>query len=147
MDNTRTACDYKSGTLPSCAPLALAYTPMQQCSTPKYDTNEALIRGTLFPGLDLPFMNIVNTKSMTDTALGELMALRFVCDELKLYLDTHSGDTEAFCLLKNMLELAKEAHKRYVAKYGPVKFDDLEMSDSYNWLNGPWPWNYSETEV
>lgn len=147
MDDTRTACDYKSGDLPSCAPLALAYTPMQQSSTPKYDTNEALIRGTLFPGLDLPFMNIVNTKSMTDTALGELMALHFVCDELRLYLDTHSGDGEAFALLKNMLELTKEAHKRYVAKYGPVKFDDLEMSGSYNWLDNPWPWNYSEAEV
>lgn len=147
MDDTRTACDYKSGTLPSCAPLALAYTPMQQCSTPKYDTNEALIRGTLFPGLDLPFMNIVNTKSMTDTALGELMALHFVCDELRLYLDTHSKDAEAFRLLKNMLELTKEAHKRYVEKYGPVRFDDLEMSDCYNWLDNPWPWNYSEAEV
>lgn len=146
MDD-KCSCDYKSGTLPSCAPLAMAYTPMQQSVTPKYDTNEALIRGTLFPGLDLPFMNIVNTKSMTDTALGELMALHFVCDELRLYLDTHSRDTEAFRLLKSMIELTKEAHKRYVAKYGPVKFDDLEMSETYDWLDNPWPWNYTQTEV
>ena len=53
-------CDYKNGMLPECAPLALAYTPMQQCSEPAYDGKMALARGTLFPGLDLPFMNMVN---------------------------------------------------------------------------------------
>lgn len=147
MDDKYTPCDYKSGNLPLCAPLAMAYTPMQQSVTPKYDASEALIRGTLFPGLDLPFMNIVNTKSMTNTALGELMALHFVCDELRLYLDTHSSDSEAFSLLKDMIELTKEAHKRYVAKYGPINFGDLGMSDNYNWIDNPWPWNYTETEV
>lgn len=147
MENNNSACGYKSGSLPQCAPLAMAYTPMQPGVTPKYEAGEALIRGTLFPGLDLPFMNIVNTKSMTNTALGELMALHFVCDELRLYLDTHSGDSEAFSLLKEMMELTKEAHKRYAAKYGPVSFDDLGMSDSYNWIDNPWPWNYTETEV
>lgn len=145
MNNQR-SCDYKSGSLPSCAPLALAYVPMQESSTPKYDTNEALIRGTLFPGLDLPFMNVVNTRDVTNTALGELMALRFVCDELKLYLDTHSQDTEAFELLKKMIAMAQEAHKRYVEKYGPVAFDDVAMSDCYDWINDPWPWNYSGME-
>lgn len=147
MDDKLTACDYNSGTLPACAPLGLSYTPMQQSVTPKYGADQALIRGTLFPGLDLPFMNIVNTKCMTDTALGELMALRFVCDELKLYLDTHSGDAEAFALLREMLALAREAHRRYVEKYGPVSFDDLESADSYTWPDGPWPWNYTKTEV
>ncbi len=147
MEDKPTACDYTSGMLPSCAPLAMAYTPMQPGSSPRYEADQALIRGTLFPGLDLPFMNIVNTKSMTDTALGELMALRFVCDELKLYLDTHSGDKEAFALLKDMLALAREAHRRYVEKYGPVKFDDLESADSYTWLDNPWPWNYPGKEA
>ncbi len=147
MENKPTACDYKSGTLPACAPLGLTYTPMQPGASPRYEADQALIRGTLFPGLDLPFMNIVNTKSMTNTALGELMALHFVCDELKLYLDTHSGDAEAFALLKEMLALTHEAHKRYAAKYGPINFSDLEMSDSYSWPDNPWPWNYTETEV
>ena len=136
-------CGYKCGTLPSCAPLAVSYVPMQQSVNPRYDANEALMRGTLFPGLELPFMNVVNTKDVAaNTPMGELMALHFVCDELRLYLDTHADDKEAFELLKTILALKKEAHKRYTEKYGPVSFDDLLSSNSYTWVCDPWPWNY-----
>ena len=58
LNNRRNA--YKYGSLPENAPLAMAYVPMQKSVSPSYDTCEALSRGTLFPGLDLPFMNIVN---------------------------------------------------------------------------------------
>lgn len=145
LDNAN-SCGYKSGPLPSCAPLALAVTPAQQNVTPKYDTNEALKRGTLFPGLDLPFKNIVNTKNVADTAMGELMALHFVCHELQLYLDTHESDTEAFALLKSMLALTQEAHRRYAEKYGPVSVSDLAGADCYSWIQGPWPWEYQGEE-
>ncbi len=145
MDNN-SSCEYKCGPLPACAPLAVPVVPAQQSSSPKYDTNEALIRGTLFPGLDLPFMNIVNTKDVSDTPLGELMALHFVCDELRLYLDTHQNDAEAFEFLKNMIALTQEAHKRYAEKYGPVSFDDTAMFDCYRWVENPWPWNYTGKE-
>ena len=139
-------CGYKCGLLPECAPLALAYVPMQQSSMPSYEPGEALMRGTLFPGLDLPFMNIVNTLNVSDTPLGELMALHFVVDELKLYLDTHPDDREAFASLKSFLELTKEAHRRYVKRYGPLNTMDLLQSESYDWLKEPWPWKYRKAE-
>lgn len=140
-------CDYRSGQLPSCAPLAISYVPMQQGVSPRYDSNQALMRGTLFPGLELPFMNVVNTHDVAaNTPLGELMALCFVVDELRLYLDTHQDDKEAFELLKASIALAQEAHRRYVKKYGPISFDDVAESDCYTWLNDPWPWNYPGKE-
>ena len=89
------SCEYTKGTLPGCAPLALAYVPMQQSSKPAYPAQDALKRGTLFPALDLPFMNIVNKDALGNTPLAELMALDFVCNELALYLDTHKDDKEA----------------------------------------------------
>lgn len=141
MDNNN-SCGYKSGQLPPCAPLALAYVPMQSSSKPSYEAKEALIRGTLFPGLDLPFMNVVNTKDVTDIPLGELMAIAFVCYELQLYLDTHKDDSEAFETLKCMLALKREAHERYVKKYGPLSVKDLEDASSFTWVNDPWPWEY-----
>ena len=137
-------CDYKKGTLPECAPLALAYVPMQQSSETAYDPEDALKRGTLFPGLDLPFMNMVNTADMSGTPLGEVMALQFVSHELHLYLDTHPNDTEAFAMLKKMLALTREAKKRYVAKYGPLCPKDLEYSQKFDWLEDPWPWMYQK---
>ncbi|MCL2409271.1 MAG: spore coat associated protein CotJA [Oscillospiraceae bacterium] len=53
-------CGYKKGELPPCAPLAAAFVPFQQKDPPKYAAADALTHGTLFPGLDLPFMNIAN---------------------------------------------------------------------------------------
>ena len=142
-NNGNNKCTYRQGTLPSCAPLAVAMTPMQQCSEPAYDAHEALVRGTLFPGLDLPFMNVVTT-DMPATPLDEVMALDFVVRELQLYLDTHAGDKEAFETLKKMLALSKEATSRYVKKYGPLTVPDLAESSRYDWLDCPWPWVYQD---
>lgn len=140
MDNNNN-CSYKDGSLPSCAPLAMAYVPMQEEAKPVYDPAKALSRGTLFPGLDLPFMNMVNTGDLTGTPLGELMALDFVAHDLALYLDTHSDDNEAFEMYKKVLELSQTAHEKYVRLYGPISKRDLVKAESYTWLKNPWPWD------
>lgn len=138
-------CGYKCGALPECAPLALGFVPIQQGHTPAYEKDDALTRGTLFPGLDLPFKNIVNQSNpYIGTPLGEIMALDFVIKELNLYLDTHSDDMEAFEMMKTYIELSKECRKAYTKKYGPIKLEDMAHSDEYTWVNGPWPWEYNE---
>ena len=48
------------------------------------------------------------------TPLGELMALDFMIDELNLYLDTHSDDTEAFSMLQSAIKLFEEGKEKYV---------------------------------
>ncbi len=139
------ACDYKSGTMPSCAPLASTYVPMQQEAQPRYGNDEALTRGTLFPGLDLPWMNKVNkTHPYAGTPLGELMALGFIVKELNLYLDTHKNDTQAFEVMRKMAALLKEGQAKYTRLYGPITLSDLAMEDKYTWLSDPWPWEYNE---
>ena len=77
--------DYRTGSLPERYPLATSLTPMQESADPVYENSEALSRGTLFPGLDLPFMNVVNP-DLPDTPHTEMMALDFVVHELGLYL-------------------------------------------------------------
>ena len=133
---------YKNGSLPESAPLAMAYVPMQISAKPAYNSAEALRRGTLFPGLDLPFMNMINTGDLSGTPLGEVMALDFAAHELALYLDTHCSDEEAFGLYKNVLSLAKTAKEKYVKLYGPLTDADLINAHSYTWLKNPWPWDY-----
>ena len=138
-------CSYKNGTLPDCAPLVSTFVPEQLQGSPKYGNDEALTRGTLFPGLDLPFMNIANTSNpYSGTPLGELMAIAFAIKELNLYLDTHKNDTEAFAMLKELIALYKDGYARYIEKCGPLKILDLENSAEYNWLCDPWPWDYCE---
>ena len=141
MNQNNSEAPYRTGSLPRSAPLAMAYVPMQRSVQPSYEAPMALSRGTLFPGLDLPFMGVVNTGT-APTPQRELMAISFVCDELTLYLDTHSEDTEAFELLQTMLALKEEAHERFVRRCSPLTHDDLRQATSYTWLNDPWPWDY-----
>ncbi len=147
MNEKTAACGYKCGFLPNCAPLAAAFVPKQQSALPRYDSKEALARGTLFPGLDLPFMNMVNTPEGLDTPLAELMAVDFVCEEMGLYLDTHKDDEEAFAVYRELLKLSEEAHTRYAARYGPICRKDMLQADRFTWLGTPWPWEYREGGV
>lgn len=144
MNRNKPDNGYRFGTLPENGLLATAYVPMQKSVTPAYETNEALARGTLFPGLDLPFMNIVSN-DVERTPASELMAICFVAHELALYLDTHRDDSEAFATYQTFLALKREAHERYVRLCGPVTHADMLGMESYVWLDDPWPWEYRKS--
>ena len=75
------------GRLPASAPLANPYVPFQSEQAPRYEARKGLIRGTLFPGLDLPFLDMVNQKEKPVTPLSELQVLGFAIQELALYLE------------------------------------------------------------
>ena len=124
------------GYLPSCAPLANPYVPFQQNAPAHYALPQGLVRGTLFPGLDLPFMGMVNNTELADTPLGELMALDFVIKELQLYLDTHADDTEAFDTLQQYIKLFETGRAAYVRKYGPITICDTVLSKTYRFVDG-----------
>lgn len=136
-------CSYKEGPLPQCAPLAVAFVPRQEDSNPQYKSLDALARGTLFPGLDLPWKNVVNKTEVVDTPKGELMALQFVIRELGLYLDTHKNDREALDIFQRYIQLYKEGYERYVRLYGPLNLTDVTGSE-FTWVDNPWPWDYTE---
>ena len=141
-NETRPAeCGYKCGSLPACAPLAVAYVPPQKDNRPTYDSEKALARGTLFPGLDLPLGNIVNDAA-ADVPAAELMAIDFAAHDLSLYLDTHPDDADAFAVYRDLLMLSQEGTKRYVSRYGPVCKTDMKEAARFTWLKGPWPWEY-----
>jgi spore coat protein JB len=148
-DNTEantSGCGYKNGELPPCAPLSVGFVPFQQKNPPKYNTDEALTKGTLFPGLDLPFMNITNkTNPYAGTPMGELMALGFAIKEINLYLDTHPKDKDAFDTLKSLNKLMQDGQEKFVRMFGPQTIMDITSGDEYTWLNNPWPWDFKDS--
>lgn len=146
MDKSKKAssCGEKYGSLPSCAPLSVPFVPAQTGAEPVYAKGAALSRGTLFPGLDLPWKNVVNTDVDTDTPLGELMALCFVINELGLYLDTHADDREALELYTGYVKLMREGMCRYTELYGPLEQTQITQA-GYTWLDDPWPWDGERT--
>ena len=130
------------GKLPAVAPLANPYVPFQMDNPEQYEARFGLVRGTLYPGLDLPFMGMVNKKPLTSTPMAELQALGFAIQELALYLDTHRDDAEALELYRRYRQLYHEKKQEYVRKCGPLNHQDQTDDPEYSWLKDPWPWEY-----
>ena len=130
------------GRLSAMAPLANPYVPFQLENPPKYQARKGFIRGTLCPGLDLPFMGMVNNKEKPITPLGELQTMAFAIQELALYLDTHRDDVEALEIYQAYQRMYNEAKKEYTTQCGPLNHM-TPTEGSYRWLDDPWPWEYS----
>lgn len=133
------------GRLPAMAPLANPYVPYQMENPPKYETRKGLIRGTLFPGLDLPFRGMVNQTEQPVTPLSELQAMAFALQELALYLDTHQEDKDALEMYRTYQALYHDAAMAYSQEYGPLNHG-IPVTGPYQWLNDPWPWEYSANQ-
>ena len=138
--------DQALGRLPQYAPLANPYVPFQQRGAATYPAKKGIVRGTLYPGLDLPFLNMVNEGELGSKPLQELQALSFAITELGEYLDTHQEDTESLMLFRKYVNLYEEGMARYTAACGPLTQRCAGKDGDYNWLQGPWPWEYCERE-
>ncbi len=134
------------GRLPAMAPLANPYVPFQLESPPKYEARKALVRGTLFPGLDLPFMGMVNQKEKPVTPKTELQTLGFVVQELALYLDTHPQDQEALELYRQYQKMYRKCAEEFEQKFGPLNHVTPMEGKEYTWPQDPWPWEYASNK-
>lgn len=143
MKNQKKDINHGMGYLPEMAPLANPYVPFQMESPPIYEARKALIRGTLYPGLDLPFMGMVNRQEKRITPMTELQTLNFVIQELALYLDTHRDDREALEQYQAYQKMYEHCLEEYKQKYGPMNHTRVSEGDGYQWLDDPWPWEYS----
>ena len=133
------------GRLPASAPLANPYVPFQLENPPKYEPRKALVRGTLFPGLDLPFMGMVNKNEKPVTPLSELQVMAFALNELALYLDTHREDREALEVYRAYQQMYHDAAARYSEDVTPLQHT-MPTQGSYKWLDDPWPWEYAKNK-
>lgn len=131
------------GKLPTMAPLANPYVPFQMEDSMMYEPRKALVRGTLYQGLDLPFKGMVNRNEKAITPLTELQTISFAIQELALYLDTHRDDKEALAIYRNFQMMYEKTKKCYEEKYGPLNHMS-HMEGEYRWLDDPWPWEYAK---
>lgn len=143
MEKRQNTERYSEGRLPAMAPLANPYVPFQLENPPKYEPSKALVRGTLFPGLDLPFLGMVNKNELPVTPLTQLQTMAFMLQELALYLDTHRDDMEALEVYRSYQKMYQEGRKEYEKTFGPL--NHMSHADGpYRWLDEPWPWEYAK---
>lgn len=146
MDRRKKQHSCREGRLPATAPLANPYVPFQLESPPRYEARKGLVRGTMFPGLDLPFKGMVNKNEKPVTPLTELQALGFAVQDLALYLDTHRDDREALELYRSYQKLYEKCAMEYRQKRGPLTHKNPSDAECYDWLDDPWPWEYCKNK-
>ena len=146
MEAKQMAMDDRNGRLPASAPLANAFVPFQGENPARYEARKGLVRGTLYPGLDLPFLGMVNQKEKPVTPLSELQVLGFAIQELALYLDTHREDREALKVYQDYQKLYNHCRNEYLKKRGPLNHSQEPGSAQYEWLDDPWPWEYCKNK-
>lgn len=131
------------GRLPGAAPLANPYVPFQLEGPVRYEPRKAIVRGTLYPGLDLPLLGIVNKNNLPVTPLSELQVLAFAVQELALYLDTHPEDAEALELYRQYQEMYQKCATAYQQQIRPLNHTAPSQNGTYAWLDDPWPWEFA----
>ena len=131
------------GELPENAPLAMAYVPMQPTGACRYEERTALIKGTLYQALDLPYRGMTNMRPLPETPLYNLMAASFAVDDLGLYLNTHPDDEQAIALFNQLVEREEKAAQCYEQKHGPIQKASPVSGDTFEWNDNPWPWEYA----
>lgn len=75
---------------------------------------------------------------------GELLTfideVTFALDDLTLYLDTHPHCEKALSRYETYKAMRNQAVKDYVNMYGPLNRYQVNDSNYFNWVDGPWPW-------
>lgn len=87
-------------------------------------------------------MGMVNQNPLPTTPMSELQALGFAIQELALYLDTHRDDREALELYRSYQQMYNKCRKEWGKARGPLNHGMESESESYDWLDDPWPWEY-----
>ena len=76
-------------------------------------------------------------------------ALDFALYELVLFLDTHPTDQKALMAFEDYKKRRKEAIMEYERQYGQYlrMARKTKPDGSWNWIKGPWPWEYEKEEA
>ncbi|MFT4146679.1 MAG: spore coat protein CotJB [Mobilitalea sp.] len=69
-----------------------------------------------------------------------ITATSFVCDELRLFLDTHPMDQAALEEWDRMSKVRNEAVYEYTNCFGPIESYRVESDNNWAWVEDPWPW-------
>lgn len=134
--------DGRQGKLSEEAYLANPFVPFQKDDPPTYEARKGWIRGTLYPGLELPFHGMINKMEKPVTPLSELQVLAFAIQDLALYLDTHRDDREALERYRAYQAMYHKCMMEYQRNRRPLNHC-APAEGPYNWLNDPWPWEYA----
>jgi len=75
-----------------------------------------------------------------EALMRDLQAVSFVLDDIALYLQTHPTDQAALRCYEKYRDLKRKAEEEYMNAYGPLREDNVFVTDRWTWADMPWPW-------
>lgn len=64
----------------------------------------------------------------------------FMLDDITLYLNTHPNCQKGLNEYEKYKALRNEVMAEYEANYGPICKYNVDINNSWDWINQPWPW-------
>ena len=75
--------------------------------------------------------------------MKEIQTAAFAAHETALYLDGHPSDTRAIAYFNMQNEKFQKAKAVYEQNFGPLTANAYDGADTWTWIKGPWPWEYT----
>ncbi len=76
--------------------------------------------------------------------LREYGETAFAAFDIMLFLDTHPFNSEALMAHAHYCRAAAALKNEYEMKYGPLTACSGATANSWEWVEGPWPWEKKE---
>lgn len=74
--------------------------------------------------------------------LGKLRMIDFSIYETVLYLNAYPDDADALAYYHKLIEQRQNLMAEYERTVGPLTIYGNCSTDSWDWINCPWPWEY-----
>lgn len=82
----------------------------------------------------------MNNDMKRSELLRRLAAEDFVLYEVALYLDAYPANKKALAYYDQHLKSAKALRAEYERAFGPLSHSACEGGTTWQWVEGPWPW-------
>lgn len=74
--------------------------------------------------------------------LDRIRKVDFSLVDTILYLDAYPCSADALAYYHKLKDGKDELVKKYEAMYGPLTAYGNDSESDWNWIKGPWPWEY-----
>ena len=103
---------------------------------------DGYIYGNMFKDEYTPYKNYsvykLNASNPEEELKLKIMEETFIINDLNLYLDIHPKDSDIYEIFRKHERLLNKYIGDYEESYGSILLNG--KSDTYNWINNPWPW-------
>jgi len=78
--------------------------------------------------------------------LRKIQRSEMILFDLSLYLDTHPKCQKGLAAYKRHQSVLLDYKEEFERRFGPLSHGAMPSSESWEWTDGPWPWEREANE-